>query len=157
MSAPTKENALALAAVDIDGKHTWEKSQITVSAVLTGPQQVQRLALPSICGSLGKAVEGNDSRQGKGHQWLRSQENFYYCFCVLICAIITGLGRSPGEGNGNPLQYSCLEKPMDRGAWQATVNGVTKSRTRLSDFTFTLAIFEISLVSAVVIAVFFLI
>ena len=42
-----------------------------------------------------------------------------------------GLGRSPGEGNGNPLQYSCLEKPMDRGAWQATVHGVTKSLTRL--------------------------
>ena len=39
----------------------------------------------------------------------------------------------PGEGNGNPLQYSCLENPMDRGAWRATVYGVTKSRTRLSD------------------------
>ena len=43
--------------------------------------------------------------------------------------LIPGLGRSPGEGNGNPLQYSCLENSMDRGAWQATVNGVTKSRT----------------------------
>ena len=41
------------------------------------------------------------------------------------------------EGNGNPLQYSCLENPMDRGAWWATVHGVTKSQTRLSDFTFT--------------------
>ena len=50
---------------------------------------------------------------------------------------IPGLGRSPGEGNGNPLQYSCLENPMDGGAWWATVHGVTKSRTRLSDFTFT--------------------
>ena len=50
---------------------------------------------------------------------------------------IPGLGRSPGEGNGNPLQYSCLEKPMDIGAWEATVHGVTKIRTRLSDFTFT--------------------
>ena len=44
-------------------------------------------------------------------------------------------GRSPGEGNGNPLQYSCLENPMDRGAWWATVHWVTKSWTRLSDFT----------------------
>ena len=44
---------------------------------------------------------------------------------------IPGWGRSPGEGNGNPLQCSCLENPTDRGAWQATVNGVTKSRTRL--------------------------
>ena len=48
---------------------------------------------------------------------------------------IPGLGRSPGEGNGNPLQYSCLENPMDRGAWWATVHRVAKSRTRLSDFT----------------------
>ena len=46
-----------------------------------------------------------------------------------------GLGRSPGEGNGNPLQNYCQENPMDRGAWQATAHGVTKSQTRLSDFT----------------------
>ena len=49
---------------------------------------------------------------------------------------IPGLGRSPGEGNGYPLQYSCLEYPMDRGAWRATVHRVTKSQTRLSDFHF---------------------
>ena len=42
-----------------------------------------------------------------------------------------------GEGNGNPLQYSCLANPMDGGAWWAAVHGVAKSRTRLSDFTFT--------------------
>ena len=42
-----------------------------------------------------------------------------------------------GEGNGNPLQYSCLENPMDAGAWWAAVHGVVKSRTRLSNFTFT--------------------
>ena len=48
---------------------------------------------------------------------------------------IPGSGRSPGGGNGNPLQYSCLENPMDRGTWQATVHGIAKSRTRLSDFT----------------------
>ena len=40
---------------------------------------------------------------------------------------IPNLGRSPGGGNGHPLEYSCLEKPMDRGAWQATVHGVTES------------------------------
>ena len=50
---------------------------------------------------------------------------------------IPGLGRSPGEGTGNPLQNSCLENPMDRGAWWATVHRVAKSQTRLSDFTFT--------------------
>ena len=48
---------------------------------------------------------------------------------------IPGLERSPGEGNGNPLQYSCLKNSMDRGAWWVTVHGVTKSWTRLSDFT----------------------
>ena len=48
----------------------------------------------------------------------------------LVC--IPGSGRSPEEGNGNPLQYSCLENPMDRGAWQAVVHGVTKSRTQLT-------------------------
>ena len=46
---------------------------------------------------------------------------------------IPGLGRSPGEGNGNPLHYSCLENPMERGDWQATVHRVAKSRARLSD------------------------
>ena len=50
---------------------------------------------------------------------------------------IPGLGTSHGEGNGTPLQYSCLENPMDRGAWWAAVHGVAKSRARLSDFTFT--------------------
>ena len=48
---------------------------------------------------------------------------------------IPGWGRSPGEGNGNPLQYSCLENSMDRGAWSAIIHGVAKSWTQLSDFT----------------------
>ena len=51
---------------------------------------------------------------------------------------ISGSGRSPGGGNGNPLQSSCLENPMDRGAWWATVHGVTKNQTRLSTHTHTL-------------------
>ena len=46
---------------------------------------------------------------------------------------IPGLGRSPGDGKGHPLQYSCLENSMDRGAWQITVHGVTKSQMRLSN------------------------
>ena len=49
---------------------------------------------------------------------------------------IPGSERSPGEGNGNPLQYSCLKNPMDGGAWWATVHRVTKSGTQLSDFHF---------------------
>ena len=50
--------------------------------------------------------------------------------------LIPGFGRSPGGGHGNPLKYSCLENPMDRGAWQATVHGVAKSQIRLNDFHF---------------------
>ena len=51
---------------------------------------------------------------------------------------IPGLGRSPGGWHGNPLQYSCLENPMDRGAWRATVQGVERSQTQFSD---TLSLF----------------
>ena len=50
---------------------------------------------------------------------------------------IPGLGRSPRGRNGNPLQYSCLENPMDRGAWQATVHGVAKSQTCVTACTHT--------------------
>ena len=49
-------------------------------------------------------------------------------------APIPGLGRAPGGGNGYPLQYSCLENPMDRGTWWATAHGVAESQTQLSDF-----------------------
>ena len=65
----------------------------------------------------------------------------------LVCGALPDAPRAPvfitpspcinGEGNSNPLQYSCLENPMGRGAWWAAVHGVSKSRTRLSDFTFT--------------------
>ena len=54
------------------------------------------------------------------------------------CGSIPGSGRSLGVGNGNPLQYSCLEHSMDRGAWQATVHWVAKSRTRVSMYTHNL-------------------
>ena len=53
---------------------------------------------------------------------------------------IPGLGRSPGEGHGNPLHYSCLENSMDRGAWWAIVHRVIKSWTRLSDLAHTYAV-----------------
>ena len=58
------------------------------------------------------------------------QINRYTCIYIYICICV-------GEVNGTPLQYSCLENPMDKGAWQAAVHGVAKSQTRLSDFTFT--------------------
>ena len=58
---------------------------------------------------------------------------------------IPGSGRSPEEGNGNPLQYSCLGNSMDGGAWWATVHRVAKSRTRLSDLTFlSLSVFKVA-------------
>ena len=53
-----------------------------------------------------------------------------FWFCILLESFL-------GEGNGTPLQYSCLENPMDGGAWWAAVHGVAKSQIRLSDFTFT--------------------
>ena len=52
-------------------------------------------------------------------------------------AQLTRLGRSPGGGHGNPLQHSCLENPLERGAWWATVRGVAKSQTQLNNFHFS--------------------
>ena len=66
--------------------------------------------------------------------WLSGKESTCQCRDM---GLIPWLGRSPGEGNGNPLQYSWLENPMDMGAWWAIVQGVAKSWTWLSDFTFT--------------------
>ena len=56
--------------------------------------------------------------------------------------LIPRSGRSPEEGNGNPPQYSCLENPMDRGAWWVTVHGVTKSWTQLRDKTTTTRVYD---------------
>ena len=79
---------------------------------------------------------------------LASVNNILFRFMFILCiyiiytyhwwlaedpGLIPESGRSPGEGNGNPLQYSCLENSMDRGAWQAMVQGVEKSQTCLSD------------------------
>ena len=82
-------------------------------------------------------LSGPRSRPGTGlasvSLWLK--ELFLgMCFNIVYCfpGLITGLGIFPGEGKGNPLQYSQLENSMDRGTWQAIVHGVTKSQTRLS-------------------------
>ena len=72
---------------------------------------------------------------GKGSSLVAQRLKVFACNAGDLGSI-PGSERSPGEGNGNPLQYSCLENPMDRGAWWDAVRGVTKSRT-LSDFTFT--------------------
>ena len=68
-------------------------------------------------------------------QWLSSKESSWNAGDTGDSSLIPGSGRSPGEENDNPLQYSCLENPMGRGAWWATVHGVTKSQTRLSAHT----------------------
>ena len=68
-------------------------------------------------------------------RWPSDKETAYSAGDVGKTGLIPGSGRSTGEGNGNPFQYSCLENPMDRGAWQATVHGVAKSQTRLSTHT----------------------
>ena len=64
--------------------------------------------------------------------WLSGKESVCIAGDTGNMGLISGLGRSPGKGNGHPLQYSCLENPMDRGAWQATVHGVAKSQTQTS-------------------------
>ena len=81
----------------------------------------------------------------KNEQSRASMEFTHFYSVLCFCCSVLGLGFSwfhitLGESNGSPLQYSCLENPMDRGAWQATVHGVPKSQTRLSDFTFTLLV-----------------
>ena len=66
-----------------------------------------------------------------GLKWVSSRQHMYgSCFLYLF-------NQSVREGDGTPLQYSCLENPMDGGAWWAAVHGVARSRTQLSDFTFT--------------------
>ena len=67
---------------------------------------------------------------GLGPWWLNSKES---ACNARDLGSVPGSGRSSGEGNGNPLQYPCLEKSLDRGAWRAIVHGVTKSWTWLSD------------------------
>ena len=63
--------------------------------------------------------------------------HLFYGWGVFCCIFFLHLSIDPGEGNGTPFQYSCLENPMDGGAWKAAVHGVVEGRTRLSDFIFT--------------------
>ena len=72
-----------------------------------------------------------------GPAWWLSKESACNAGAAGDDSLIPGSGRSPGEGNGNALQYSCLENPMDSRPWWATVHRVAKSWTQLSNFTFT--------------------
>ena len=71
------------------------------------------------------------------HTGLRFVLKMWISLCIQSFYCLQNLVLCMGEGNGTPLQYSCLENPMDGGAWWAGVHGVAKSRTQLSDFTFT--------------------
>ena len=72
------------------------------------------------------------SRASEVVQWLKKKKKSSASAGeVRDAGSIPGSGRSPGEGNGNPLQYSCLENPMEGGAWRATVHGVAKGQTQL--------------------------
>ena len=68
-------------------------------------------------------------------RWLSGKESAYNAGAAGDLGRSPRSGRSPGKGHGNPLQYSCLENPMDKGAWWATVHGVTKSWIRLKGYS----------------------
>ena len=85
-----------------------------------------------------KKITGCQGLEGR-EPWIRRAQRISRAvklFCMMLHAIIH-LSLCVGEGNGTPLQYSCLDNPMDRGAWWAVVHRVAKSRTQLSAFTFT--------------------
>ena len=77
------------------------------------------------------------ARQDRSHFLKQPTAALNACLIHFFPGLITTWGILFEEGNGTPLQASCLENPVDGGAWQATVHGVAKSQTRLSDFTFT--------------------
>ena len=102
---------------------TWE---VLVRSFIVNGSTVGLLKLGCVQGFLGGSVKNPPGSGGDTRE----------------TGSIPGSGRSPREGNGNPLQYSCLGNSMDRGAWWATVHGVAKSQTQLSNFTFTLTLLK---------------
>ena len=100
-----------------------------------------------ICVYKGKEFPWRPPPRGQRPGWRKDGSwqlwNFYSLFLYISISLKSGficiLPENNALGNGNPLQHSCLENPMDKGAWWATVHGVAKSRTRLSTFTFTIS------------------
>ena len=99
-------------------------------------QSCPTLSNPMGCSLPGSSIHG--IFQARVLEWGAIAFSEFLLHCnVRDPGLIPGSERSPGEGNGTLLQYSCLENPMDGGAWWAAVHGVAKSQARLSDFTFT--------------------
>ena len=105
----------------LDGKEAWEE---WLGQLRAGERQVQEEGVPWQM----RHPREKPGVADKGRQRPLS---------LAVRGFCGGFSPPAGEGNGTPLPYSCLENPMDRGAWWAAVHGVAKGRTRLSDFTFT--------------------
>ena len=114
-SIPGQETKIPHAMAQPASKHTNKMLRILSASFIALIATSEKALAPCIKGFSGGSVVKNLSASAGD------------------TSTIPGLGRSPGEGNGNPLQYSCLENLVDRGAWWATVLGVTKSQTQLSD------------------------
>ena len=118
------------------------RMKVQIAALLKAPA-LEGLRAGLAHAVLGLEVRGQSPRPDKTAVWSHSQVVLVVksspasAGYARVMGLIPALGRPPGGGNGNLLQYSCLENPMDRGAWWATVYGVTKSRTRLSTHTST--------------------
>ena len=110
------------------GKIPWRRKWQSTPTLLPGKPQGQR----SLIGYSPWGRKESDTTERLHFHFNREEASLVACNAEGP-GLIPGSGRSPGEGNGNPLQCSCLENPMYRGAWQATVHGVAKSWTWLSD------------------------
>ena len=103
--------------------------------------EISELLMPHImeseCQQKFSYISRSGSRLSKKIQMDCKNEVWFWSYVEMVLTKIYLPNASVGEGNGTPLQHSCLENPMDREAWWAAVHEVTKSRTRLSDFTFT--------------------
>ena len=99
---------------------------VAISSSIKSKQRVTEKKAACLSPPQSPRPSSNASSSGRLPQWLRNKES---ACSAGDMGSIPGSGRFPGEGSGNPLQYSCLENPMDGGAWWATVHGVTQSRT----------------------------
>ena len=117
------------------GKISWRRKWQPTPVFLPGKTHGRR----SLIGYSPQGHKGSDTTEWLHFMGFSGGSDSKESACnVVNLGSVSGSGRSSGEGNGNLLQYSCLENPMDKKAWWATVHGVAKSRTQLSDFTYLL-------------------